>query len=219
MARAAIACANDRTAELLLEAASFETGRWHKQPLVEMDAGAFALDLSRNAADQIADARKFRPTQDRAAFDQTTMAMLNPENQTPFWPRGSTAAHVEKWQGPDAPLVTLPFLLGIVRAARELEGDAYIYLNEVSGPNRSVIADVPGEFATTYDEISGIMSVANIDLQNVEISLPENRAAKLSPATSERALIYVHSGYIGMMTAYMAGICPPVLGPQFLPQR
>lgn len=215
MAYAAIALANDRTAEILRENC-VTTHR--KKSVMSPDATDFALGLSSKATELMNASRQMMPSQNVVEFDDETRAGLAAESMVPYWPRTTIATPVESWQGDDAELVTKPFLLAILAAGRELESYSALYANDLCNPAQTN-AEVPPEYASMGTVLSELRASAKIGLDGAENILVIPMQDKIPTPNLHLAYGFLHRGFIVMMDSLVATACPPVLGEQFLPER
>lgn len=210
IAHAAIALMCDRTAELLCEEGAITKVHFTKVPL---DIWAFAMVLSQNAAVQLDYSRQLSrtPGANSLYFGDETRNCMQPAAQVPHWPAFAPDGQYPDWQDTSIPGVSLAFLKGIVRAAREIEG------NTEKSLQRYEALGVPPEF----DYLPEFLRQSYLEAARVHLETAEGLLInpKLNGTPLETAYIAAYEAFMGMMQAAIALAIPQYLGPDFAPSR
>lgn len=216
MGYAAIALSCDRTAEALRKSSIVKHGKTDK---LSPDAADFALGLSQNAARLMnKGVTNVMATQSRVNFhDDKVAASLNPESQVPYWPRSADGTRLKPWQRIDTPVVTPGFLRGIIDATELIRVDADAALQYLTDEQRTAAA-IPPEYASMAAVVGDITRKATNNLESADATL--SRLGDDIP-DGMRSEVYgqIHEGYIDSCAAFVAAVCPPMLGEEFIPER
>lgn len=214
LAYAQVAWANDTAAEHLIKAGA--TTNWRGNPQATTDIATFARQLTVTAADRLQYAHTLSATQDQLEFDQDTINALAAEAQLPYWPISDRSAPTEQWQHESSGVITVPFIAAILDATTAFQAEALsrvTYNTDFQQTN----ADVPPEFASLAQVMNEIVEASEYNRAHAEQLLPEFDNADLAYKID----VYdkAHSAFVLSMDACIAAVCPPNLGPDFIPQR
>ncbi|HSW75194.1 MAG TPA: hypothetical protein VLG16_05005 [Candidatus Saccharimonadales bacterium] len=209
----------DVAAETLREATFTD----HKHERLDPDVAWFAENLSTVAKDKMRQALGLQLSQliNGQVFDEGTLITLMAENNMPYWPR-TPYSQIEDWQSKDmsAPVMSARLLRPIIKAAELVELDACDTLDVMLGKKALQTGSaIKTADLSTIPEYSAVATVI-ADIQNSgRVQL--DAASEALDNTKEPGAAYksAHDGFIAMTTAYMAALCPPVLGESFLPNR
>lgn len=216
MGYAAIALSCDRTAEALRKSTVVKHGKTDR---ISPDAADFALGLSQNAARLMSKGvTNVMTTQNRVDFhDDAVAASLNPESQVPYWPRSADGTRLKPWQRIDTHTVTPGFLRGILDATDLIRVDAGAALEYLTNPQMTG-APIPPEYESMAAVVGDISRKATNNLESADATL-SRLGDNLPDGLRSEVYDQIHAGYIDSCAAFVASVCPPMLGDEFLPER
>lgn len=217
-AMAAVAFAQDRTAEILRDTAT--VGR--RNDRLPHDVAQFCLELSDTSQQHMRRAQSIANTDPHLTLDDQILSDLQPENMMPYWPLYSSRSQygVEAWQQrPDDDArpsheVSGEFVRGIIAATQELEGHADHSLRSLT---EDPVFQTPGEYTSLRDTVNTYL----FNETHTLIDLDASAAGWDHLTADQQAEVYsaVHGQFIKVMQGYIAAACPATLGPDFAPQR
>lgn len=215
LAWASHAYAYDRTAEMLRDEGVISHDRPNE---LTSDTAYFSVGLTQTAASLIDSINQVMPTQDTAEFNEQTRVDLYAANIVCMWPRVSKETITADWQDPDSPVVTTNFIRGILHAAQDIHAEASSNMTSMFNTQQTN-ATVPEEYGAMGDVLNDIMHSASLKLTAAENLIQAAANSTLSEADKTQMYAQAHDGYIEMVTALVASVCPPTLGEEFLPNR
>jgi hypothetical protein len=180
------------------------------------DAARFAANLAWYAKDKMAEIRTPRPDDALWIFDEESRGLLSPDSQLPKWPIDYEGAKLDEWDwrgtAEEAGVVSSTFVRAVTGIGLAFYTKTDMAAAELPG---LLVAQAPAELASTFDIVNSILADGLENLQAADAIMGPEEKAKIKQAARSEPYHLAHSGLIAVMTANMALVAPPILGPDF----